>query len=152
MGSASRASPKKVAVVESPGRGIRRQYIPDADIATKGPMVMTGQTASSNKAPVKVAAAPAKETPAKAAPQAGSQPKAPAKAQTKAATSAAKSPIGKTVKAAMVTLKAQQEAKSEEKRKLPPIIVDGQGFLSPTANQSILCPCLEQRLTKANCP
>ena len=83
---------------------IRRQYITDAENAAKGPMVKAGQTAPSHKAPVKAAAAPAKATPANAA------------------TSAVKTPIGKTIKArkaATLTLKAQAEAKSDEKKKLP---------------------------------
>ena len=91
---------------------------------------------------MKPAVAPAKATPAKAAPQAGSQPKAPAKAPAKAAPKAvtitAKSPIGKTIKArkaATVTLKAQNEAKNEEKKKLPPIIVDGQGLKKAVATK-----------------
>lgn len=99
-----------MAVAEPLGRVIWRQYIPDAEISTKGPKVMAE---SNTKAPEKTAVAPAK-----AAPQVGSQPKAPAKA----ATSTVKPPIGKTIKAckaATVTLKAQNKAKSEEKKKLP---------------------------------
>ena len=93
-----------MATAEPEVRMIRRQYTTGAAITNaQGPMVKAGQTAPSAKAPEKPAVVPAKATPAKAAPQAGSQPKAPAKAPAKATpkamTIAAKSPIGKTIKA-----------------------------------------------------